>query len=177
MPPCFRRESPVIRVEALPTLVGIPTRHSHVIEQTRLAGQTSTNPPIALMAPRVLSAADRDRERQRYRTKLAKALTEEDDPLAVYYQFVEWTLKHYGEKDPKSGLTQLLEEATRVFKDDKLYKTDLRYLKLWSLHARQVSRADAIAMYASLISNDIGTSYSILYEEYANLLAKDGRCV
>ena len=128
------------------------------------------------MAPRT-SAADRDRERQRYRAKLAKALTEEDDPLAAYYQFVEWTLKHYGEKDPKSGLTQLLEEATRVFKDDELYKTDLRYLKLWSLYARQVSRADAIVMYTSLMSNNIGTSYAILYEEYASLLEKDGRCV
>lgn len=128
------------------------------------------------MAPRA-TAADRDRERQRYRAKLANAFTEEDDPLAVYYQFVEWTLKHYGDRDPESGLTQLLEEATRVFKDDELYKTDLRYLKLYSLHARQLPRADAIAIYASLISNNIGTSYSMLYEEYATLLEKDGRCV
>ncbi|KAF8349115.1 hypothetical protein F5887DRAFT_879497 [Amanita rubescens] len=127
------------------------------------------------MAPPRATAADRDRERQRYRAKLANAFTEEDDPLAVYYQFVEWTLKHYGERDRDSGLTQLLEEATRVFKDDELYKTDLRYLKLCSLHARQLSRANAIAIYASLISSNIGTSYSMLYEEYATLLEKDGR--
>ncbi|KAK2460352.1 hypothetical protein APHAL10511_007741 [Amanita phalloides] len=125
------------------------------------------------MAPR--ASAARERERQRHRAKLTKALTEDDDPLAVYYQFIQWTLKHYGEKDPESGLTQLLEEATRVFKDDELYKTDLRYLKLWSLYARQVSSTDAIKLYASLISNNIGTSYSMLYEEYANLLDKDGR--
>ncbi|KAF8627015.1 hypothetical protein AX15_004596 [Amanita polypyramis BW_CC] len=127
------------------------------------------------MAPSRVSASDRERERQRYKAKLAKALLDEEDPLAVYYQFVEWTLKQYGEKDPKSGLAQLLEEATRVFKDDDVYKKDLRYLKLWSLYSRQVSRTDAIAIYDSLISNNIGTSYSMLYEEYATLLEKDGR--
>ncbi|KAM6504526.1 other/BUB protein kinase [Amanita muscaria] len=127
------------------------------------------------MAPSRLSPEDRERERQRYRTKLAKALTEEDDPLAVYYQFVEWTLKQYGEKDTKSGLKPLLEEATRVFKEDQVYKTDLRYLKLWSLHVRQLPRADGIGVYASLLSNNIGTDYSMLYEEYAHLLEKDGK--
>ena len=128
------------------------------------------------MAPR-LSAEEKERERLKYREKLAKVLTEEADPLAVYYQFVEWTLKQFGEKDPKSGLKQLLEEATNVFKEDHLYKTDLRYLKLWSLYTRQLPRADAVAAYASLLANNIGTDYSMLYEEYAYLLEKDGRCV
>ncbi|KAF8638244.1 hypothetical protein AX17_002266 [Amanita inopinata Kibby_2008] len=127
------------------------------------------------MAPPRASADDRERERQRYKAKLSKALTEEDDPLSVYYQFVLWTLKHYGERDPKSGLTPLLEEATRVFIEDPLYKTDLRYLKLWSLYARRLSTANAITVYASLLSKEIGTSYSVLYEEYAALLEKDGR--
>ncbi|PFH52982.1 hypothetical protein AMATHDRAFT_1710 [Amanita thiersii Skay4041] len=127
------------------------------------------------MAPPRGPADDKERDRQRFKARLAKALTEEDDPLAVYYQFVQWTIKHYGERDPKSGLAQLLEEATRVFREDPLYKTDLRYLKLSSLYARQLPRSDAISIYASLLSNKIGTSYSVLYEEYANLLEQDGR--
>lgn len=118
-----------------------------------------------------------EQEKQEFRTKLATAINDEDDPLAVYDQFIQWTLKTYGEDDPNSGLSELLEQATKEFKEDPLYKTDLRYLKLWSLYARQVDRSGAIAIYAYLVSNEIGTSYSVLYEEYATLLEADGRCV
>lgn len=118
-----------------------------------------------------------DLERQIFRTQLETAVNEEDDPLAVYNQFVQWTIKNYGESDPDSGLLELLEQATREFKEDPVYKTDLRYLKLWSLYARQVERTAAIDIYADLLSNDIGISYSALYEEYAALLEADGRRV
>jgi checkpoint serine/threonine-protein kinase len=104
-------------------------------------------------------------------------LTDEDDPLAAYHQFVQWTIKNYGENNPKSGLKDLLMEATSQFKDDQLYKTDLRYLKLWALYARQMDKAGALAIYASLDALGIGTSYSALYEDYANLLEGDGRYV
>lgn len=130
------------------------------------------------MAPRSAEGApssDRERERQKFKARLATALTEDDDPLAVYHQFVQWTIKNYGENDPKSGLKDLLKAATSQFKDDPLYKTDLRYLKMWALHGRQMDRSNAMAMYASLMSNDIGTSYSALYEDYANLLEDDGK--
>ena len=132
------------------------------------------------MAPRaanIPSSAELERERQKYRAHLASALTDEEDPLAAYHQFVQWTIKNYGENDPKSGLTNLLMEATSQFKDDPSYKTDLRYLKLWALYARQMDKAGALATYASLIANDVGTSYSALYEDYANLLEGEGRYV
>lgn len=119
----------------------------------------------------------RERERQQHRAQLATALNEEDDPLAVYHTFVQWTIKNYGEDDPKSGLMELLEDATRQFKEDPVYKTDLRYLKLWSLYARQVDREEAIEIYAYLLDRGIGISYSVLYEEYATLLEQDERCV
>jgi checkpoint serine/threonine-protein kinase len=115
-------------------------------------------------------------QKQEFRNKIATASNDEDDPLAIYDQFVQWTLKTYGENNPNSGLPELLDQATREFKEDPLYKTDLRYLKLWSLYARQVERSSAMAIYAYLVSNEIGTSYSVLYEEYATLLEADGRC-
>ena len=132
------------------------------------------------MAPRAgnaSSSAEMERGRQKYKARLASALTDADDPLAAYHQFVQWTIKNYGENDPKSGLKDLLMEATSQFKDDPLYKTDLRYLKLWALYARQTDKAGALAIYASLVANDIGTSYSALYEDYANLLESEGRYV
>ena len=132
------------------------------------------------MAPRTTDGtvdADCDRERKLYQSRIATALNEEEDPLATYHQFVQWTIKNYGENDPKSGLLELLKDATNQFKNDSLYKTDLRYLKLWALYARQVEKAGAISIYSYLVSNDIGTSYSALYEDYANLLEDEGRWV
>jgi len=131
------------------------------------------------MAPRTADVpnTERERERQKHRARLATALSEEDDPLAAYHQFVQWTIKNYGENDPRSGLLDLLKEATTQFKDDSLYKTDLRYLKLWALYARQMDKQGAIAIYSSLVSSEIGTSYSALYEDYANLLEEEGRYV
>ncbi|KAF9468086.1 hypothetical protein BDZ94DRAFT_1209818 [Collybia nuda] len=114
-------------------------------------------------------------QRQNFKAQLETAINEEDDPLAVYYQFVQWTIKNYGENDSDSGLLELLEKATREFKEDPIYKTDLRYLKLWSLYARQVERGTAIKIYADLLSSEIGISYSTLYEEYAALLEADGK--
>ncbi|RDB26141.1 Checkpoint serine/threonine-protein kinase bub1 [Hypsizygus marmoreus] len=128
------------------------------------------------MPPRAANdAAKIEQERQKFRAQLATAINEEDDPLAVYDQFVQWTLKIYGKDDPDSGLLELLERATREFKGDPLYKTDLRYLKLWSLYAGLMKRPGAIEIYAYLLGNDIGTSYSMLYEGYAALLEADGR--
>ncbi|KAF9003942.1 Mad3/BUB1 homology region 1-domain-containing protein [Cyathus striatus] len=117
----------------------------------------------------------KEAERQKYKAQLATALNEEEDPLAVYYQFIQWTIKNYGEYNDKSGLKELLEDATTQFKNDSLYKTDLRYLKIWSLYARQVDRTAAISIYAYLLANGIGISYAALYEEYAHLLEKDGK--
>jgi checkpoint serine/threonine-protein kinase len=112
------------------------------------------------------------RQRQQYRDQLYSKYNE-DDPLSAYDQFIQWTIQNYGEEDPESGLFELLEETTVKFKKDSTYKNDLRYLKIWSLYAHQVEKPATI--YAFLIANEIGTMYSALYEEYANVLERDGR--
>lgn len=113
------------------------------------------------------------RESRELRAEIDSALEEEDDPLAAYDQFVKWTMKNYTEGDPSSGLLELLEEATRKFKDDISYKGDLRYLKLWCQYAHHVDRP--VDIYAFLVANDIGNGYALLYEEYAKALEIDGR--
>jgi checkpoint serine/threonine-protein kinase len=119
-----------------------------------------------------LSSQQFHRQREHFKKRIA-ASGEEDDPLLVYDQFVQWTLENYPDNDRESGLLELLEETTRKFKDDTSYKTDLRYLKIWSLYAQRVERPATI--YTFLIANEIGTIYAMLYEEYANVLEKDGR--
>ncbi|XP_006459521.1 hypothetical protein AGABI2DRAFT_201858 [Agaricus bisporus var. bisporus H97] len=118
---------------------------------------------------------EREELRQQYRKQLDTALVKERDPLGVYHQFVQWTIKSYGETDKSSGLIQLLEEATRKFKDDPLYKADQRYLELWTLYAKHSGRHSALSVYKYLMINEIGISYSLLYEEYANALELEGR--
>ncbi|KAK7033099.1 hypothetical protein R3P38DRAFT_2920697 [Favolaschia claudopus] len=114
-------------------------------------------------------------ERARFRANLSTALNEDDDPLAAYDKFVKWTVENYPADDDSSGLHELLQDATAAFKEDPVYKTDLRYLKLWVLYIRRLTRADGIATFAFLLANGIGASYSLLYEEYAAILELDGR--
>lgn len=117
-----------------------------------------------------------DKKREKYKTQLLVALQEEEDPLALYEEFVKWTIDNYpGQLINHSGLLELLEEATRQFIDDPAYKGDLRYLKLWLLFASHVE--DPTAIYAFLMSNDIGVVYAQVFEEYATALERKGRCV
>ena len=125
--------------------------------------------------------AQLDKTRQTYRTKLKTALEEEEDPLAAYEGFIKWTIDSYPPNlIPKSGLLELLEEATRQFKDDAAYKADLRYTKLWMLYAAYVDdeRTNiAVQVYKFLVQNEIGKMYAQVYEEYAAALERVGRCV
>jgi checkpoint serine/threonine-protein kinase len=112
-----------------------------------------------------------DRERQQFRAKISAAIYE-GDPLTVYDDFVQWTMKSYPSDDPNSGLLELLEESTRKFMDDDAYKSDQRYLNLWSLYAQEVDQPCDV--YKFCAKREIGTMWSRLYEEYAQALEMDG---
>lgn len=99
-----------------------------------------------------------------------------DEALPAYAHLVNWTVEHYPQgHSAESGILELLEEATRVLKERKGCKGDARYLRLWVMYARYVDRPEVI--YEYLLANDIGTSWAALYEEYAMVLERDGRCV
>lgn len=115
--------------------------------------------------------------RNRLRINIEIALDDEDgDPLEAYCRLVYWTVENYPQgPSVESGLLELLEEATRVLKDDRdgQWRDDLKYLKLWLLYASFVERPTLI--YRFLIANEIGTGFALLYEEYAAVLERDGR--
>ncbi|KII90027.1 hypothetical protein PLICRDRAFT_53147 [Plicaturopsis crispa FD-325 SS-3] len=119
------------------------------------------------------SSSELAKEKEYYREQISNLLEDDDDPLTPYDRFIQWTVKNYAKDDPESGLLELLEETTRKFKDDEGYKGDLRYLKLWLLYAQQVEKPSTV--YAFLIENKIGLVFSLLYEEYADVLEKEGR--
>jgi len=116
--------------------------------------------------------------RNRLRINVEVALEDDDDnPLEAYCQLVYWTLENYPQgHSAESGLLELLEEATRVLKDhrDGIWRNDPRYLKLWVLYANYVEKPTLI--YRFLLANEIGTTFALLYEEFAAALERDGRC-
>ena len=102
-------------------------------------------------------------------------ILEEDDPLAVYYDYVQWVVNNVPSNETDTGIAEILEKATNAFREESIYKNDLRYLKLWTLRARQADLSTALSYYSQLLKNGIGISYSLLYEEYAKLLEAKGR--
>ncbi|KAL0580955.1 protein kinase [Marasmius crinis-equi] len=121
-----------------------------------------------------VSAEEFKKKQAEFKTRVA-AILEEDDPLAVYYDFVQWVVSNVSSNDPNTGLAEVLEKATNAFREESIYKNDLRYLKLWTLRARQVDLSTALSYYSQLLKNGTGVSYSLLYEEYAKLLEAKGR--
>ena len=114
-------------------------------------------------------------ESSRRRSQIASEIDEADDPLALYDCFVKWIFDEYPREHLASSvLVELLEEATRRYKDDFSYKSDLRYLKLWTLYASLVDKPSVV--YKFILTNGIGTVYALLFEDYALTLERDGRC-
>lgn len=115
-------------------------------------------------------------EREAMREQLQQAIDEDEDPLGAYVLFVDWTIESYPQgHNSDSGLITLFDEATRTLKDDPRYKNDIRYLKLWILYASYIEKP--VDIFAFLLANDIGSVYTLFYEEYTLALERDGRCV
>lgn len=115
-------------------------------------------------------------DKKKHTKECDDALDNDDDPLAAFVRFVDWTVDNYPQGEcVESGLLELLELATRTFADSPLYKNDMRYLKLWILYASIVDHPTKI--YAYLNTNEIGSGYSLFYEEYCNALERGGQYV
>ncbi|TFL01630.1 Mad3/BUB1 homology region 1-domain-containing protein [Pterulicium gracile] len=118
-------------------------------------------------------AATRSRLRLNVQTSLED---QDDDTLEAYCTLVYWTLENYPQgNSAESGLLELLEEATRVLKDDQQgrWKSELKYLKLWTLYASYVEKPTII--YKFLLANDVGVEHALLYEEYGSVLERNNR--
>ena len=145
--------------------------------QPLASGRRATTLSAVLSTPHAQRESKLSAVRNRLRINVEIALEDDDDnPLEAYCQLVYWTLENYPQgHSAESGLLELLEEATRVLKDhrDGIWRTDLRYLKLWVLYATYVERP--IVIYRYLLANEIGTTFALLYEEFATVLERNGR--
>ncbi|KAG8805687.1 Mitotic spindle checkpoint component mad3, partial [Serendipita sp. 399] len=113
-------------------------------------------------------------ERAQLEEEAELAIDNDDDPLAAWIRYVEWTVDNYPQGvSVESGLLELLERATRSFASDPRYKNDMRYLRLWIQYASYVDHP--VKIYSYLNVNEIGTAYALFYEEYCNALELCGR--
>lgn len=145
--------------------------------QPLATGRRVTTLSQILTTPHPQREAKLSATRNRLRINVELAFEDEDgDPLDAYNRLVNWTLENYPQgHTAESGLLELLEEATRVLKDDRggKWRQEMKYLKLWLLYASYVEKPAII--YRFLIANEIGTNFSLLYEEFAAVLERDGR--
>lgn len=142
-------------------------------------GRRATALASVLATPhaRRVSALSSARARHRLNVQLALENPEDDDDaLGAYAEFVRWTVESYpAGQSAESGLLELLEEATRVLKDDRggKWRADPRYLQLWLLYATHVEKPHIIFRF--LLANEIGTAHAQLYDEFAAVLERNGR--
>lgn len=145
--------------------------------QPLASGRRVTVLSAILATPHAQRESKLSATRNRLRINVELALDDEEgDPLEAYCRLVYWTVENYPQgPSVESGLIELLEEATRVLKDDRdgEWRGDLKYLKLWLLYASFVEKPTII--YRFLVANEIGTEFALLYEEYAAVLERDGR--
>src|SRR6266576_394152 len=145
--------------------------------QPLATGRRVTTLSQILTTPHAQREAKLYATRNRLRINVELAFEDEDgDPLEAYSRLVNWTLENYPQgHTAESGLLELLEEATRVLKDDRggKWRQEMKYLKLWLLYASYVEKPTVI--YRFLIANEIGTDFALLYGELAAVLERDGR--
>lgn len=105
----------------------------------------------------------------------AQIQQEEDDPIAPYERYVSWLLEQ-DEDEPflyDLEIILALEESIRTFKDDKGYRDDLRYAKLWLQYAQRIEKPDVIYVY--MLKANIGCIHAQLYDDYATSLETQNR--
>ena len=145
--------------------------------QPLASGRRVTALSAILKTPHVQREAKLAEARKRHRMNVQIALEDEDDdPLEAYCRFVYWTLENYPQgPSADSCLLELLEEATRVLKDDRdgIWRSELRYLKLWVLYASYVEKPSMVFKF--LLANEIGTAHALVYEEFAGVLERVGK--
>jgi checkpoint serine/threonine-protein kinase len=97
-----------------------------------------------------------------------------DDPLEVWLRYIKWVDETFPQgQSTESGIAQLIERCTDQFKDDKQYKSDPRYLRVWLAYS---TYSDApLDIFAFLQRNDIGQELALYYEEYAAVLERMNR--
>ncbi|KAJ1940160.1 protein kinase, partial [Linderina macrospora] len=94
---------------------------------------------------------------------------ETEDPLDVYYRYIQWLFEVFPQATGHQAIIKLVETPLTLFRGQERYRNDARYVKMWIWYTGLINDGQE-AVFQYLLSNKIGDSLAVLYEEYAKLL-------
>ncbi|KAJ2837897.1 protein kinase [Coemansia erecta] len=100
-------------------------------------------------------------------------IVESDDPLDVYYRYVQWLLEVFPQAHGHHAIIKLVEKPLQLFRSEERYRNDARFVKMWIWYTSIVGTGQA-AVFQFLVANRIGDSQAVFYEEYAKHLESVG---
>ncbi|KAJ2082583.1 protein kinase [Coemansia sp. RSA 988] len=99
---------------------------------------------------------------------------ESDDPLDVYFRYVQWLFEVFPQAYGQQTLIRVVERPLRLFREQGRYRNDTRYVKMWIWYTGIITEGQE-AVFQFLVANGVGDSLAVLYEEYAKLLEGAGK--
>ncbi|KAL3231441.1 Checkpoint serine/threonine-protein kinase BUB1 [Nakaseomyces bracarensis] len=114
-------------------------------------------------------------QRAVYMTRILTEFDKNDDPLALYLEYIDWINHTFpqGGSNQQSGMLSVLEDCIIRIKDMERYCNDPRYLKIWLWYMELFTmkyKADCRDIFFFMLRNRIGDKLAILYEELSGLL-------
>ncbi|KAJ2465983.1 protein kinase, partial [Coemansia sp. RSA 2337] len=99
---------------------------------------------------------------------------ETDDPLDVYYRYIQWLIEVFPQAVGHQAVIKLVERPIRLFREQERYRNDSRYLKMWIWYCSLIYEGQE-AVFQHLLVQKVGDSLAMLYEEYGKLLEGRGK--
>ncbi|KAJ2686592.1 protein kinase [Coemansia spiralis] len=96
-------------------------------------------------------------------------LTETDDPLDVYFRYIQWLIEVFPQAVGHQAVIKLVERPIRLFGEQERYRNDSRYLRMWIWYCGLVNEGQE-AVFQYLLAQRIGDSLALLYEEFGRYL-------
>ncbi|KAJ1795870.1 protein kinase, partial [Coemansia sp. RSA 2399] len=98
---------------------------------------------------------------------------ETDDPLDVYYRYIQWLLEAFPQATGHQPIIRLVERPLKLFQEEERYRNDTRFVKMWLWYIG-ILNSNQETVFQFLMANKIGDSLAIMYEEYAKALESYG---
>ncbi|KAJ1883169.1 protein kinase [Coemansia sp. RSA 1722] len=99
---------------------------------------------------------------------------ETEDPLDVYFRYICWLFEVFPQATGHQAVIKLVEKPLMLFREQERYRNDSRYVKMWIWYTGLINEGKE-SVFQFLLSNNIGDSLAVLYEEYAKLLESRGK--
>merc|ERR1712130_110555 len=111
-----------------------------------------------------------DQERSQWQTRIQEA-SDSQDPLAPWLEYYEWAKESF--PTSRKEQLQVVQSATKLFRNTDTYKQDSRYLRLWIIYADMLSNPGEMFQYLS--NKEIGTEHALFYRAHALILESEGK--